>query len=147
MWRELLIAIPLAASNFVIHGFGQYTQLPWFVRTFQQNRSLRFMRVLLTLLRFLSVLLTLHFLEVAVWAEFYFLQHCFPDRETAYYFSLKSYTTLGYGDVVISHPWRLMGGQEALTGVLLIGWSTATIATFLIRFREARERKQSTAEP
>lgn len=67
------------------------------------------MRVLLTLLRFFSVLLTLHFLEVAVWAEFYFLQHCFPDRETAYFFSLKSYTTLGYGDVVISHPWRLMG--------------------------------------
>jgi hypothetical protein len=66
------------------------------------------------------------------------LLHCFPDRETAYYFSLTSYTTVGFGDVVISHPWRLMGGLEAINGVLMFGWSTASLVAFVFRLRETR---------
>jgi voltage-gated potassium channel len=95
------------------------------------------------ILRLFLVLPTLHFLEAAVWAEFYLMQHSFADRETAYYFSLKSYTTVGYGDVVISHPWRLMGTLEAIGGVLLFGWSTAILVGFITRFREAREANQT----
>jgi hypothetical protein len=62
----------------------------------------------------------LHALEVVVWAHFYMWQNCFTSRETAYYYSLMSYTTVGYGDVVIASPWRLMGGMEAMAGVLVV---------------------------
>ena len=35
-----------------------------------------------------------------------------------------TYTTTGYGDIVLPEAWRLIGGVEALTGILMCGWST-----------------------
>ena len=137
MWFELLVAFLLIVASFVIHALGTFSLARWILPTVQNIHSLAFGGALWLMLRFFLALVTLHLLEAAVWAEFYFL-HCFPDRETAYYFSLQSYTTLGYGDVVISHPWRLMGTLEAISGVLLFGWSTAMLVDFLSRLREVR---------
>jgi hypothetical protein len=50
-----------------------------------------------------------------------------PDLESAAYFSLTSYTTVGYGDVVLPEPWRLLGPLEAAVGVLMLGWSTGIL--------------------
>ena len=47
-----------------------------------------------------------------------------PDMATAVYFSAVTYTTTGYGDVVLPPGRRLDGGVEALTGILMCGWST-----------------------
>lgn len=145
MWRELLVALFLMASNVVIHSLGTYVLLRWLHNPRSLGAVGAVRPALRMILRLFLVLPTLHFLEAAVWAEFYLMQHCFPDRETAYYFSLKSYTTVGYGDVVISHPWRLMGTLEAIGGVLLFGWSTAILVGFLTRFREGRERESALA--
>jgi hypothetical protein len=50
-----------------------------------------------------------------------------PNFETSLYFSLKSYTTVGYGDVLLPTSWRLLGPIEAAVGVLMLGWSTSII--------------------
>lgn len=142
MWRELLVALSLTVCCFLIHGIGVYAQLPSTLGLVQKIGSLGFVglaRSLGMIIRFLVTLLILHSLEIAIWAQFYILQHSFHDRETAYYFSLMSYTTVGYGDVVISHPWRLMGGLEAMTGVMMFGLSTSSLVALLTRFREVRE--------
>ena len=60
-----------------------------------------------------GALLLLHLAEAVVWALFYVLVGALPDLETAVYFSLTSYTTVGYGDVVLPEPWRLLGPIEA----------------------------------
>jgi len=51
-----------------------------------------------------------------------------------------TYTTLGYGDVVLPRPWRLAGVLESLTGVLLLGWSAAAFFTVVSRFFGVRIR-------
>jgi voltage-gated potassium channel len=145
MWLELLVALLLMVSNVVIQALGTFALIQWGLRSLQHTRSLGVAGGLGNVIRFFIVLPILHFFEAAVWAEFYLIQHCFSDRETAYYFSLKSYTTVGYGDIVILPPWRLMGSLEAMTGVLLFGWSTAILVGFVSRFREVRERNQATA--
>ena len=43
------------------------------------------------------------------------------------YFSLVTYTTIGFGDVVVGPGWRVLAGIEGLTGILLVGWSTAFV--------------------
>ena len=48
-----------------------------------------------------------------------------PNLETALYFSTVTYTTLGYGDVVLTPPWRVLASLEAANGILLFGWTTA----------------------
>jgi hypothetical protein len=48
-----------------------------------------------------------------------------PDMQTSFYFSIVTYTTTGYGDLVLPTGWRVVGGIEALTGILMCGLSTA----------------------
>jgi hypothetical protein len=147
MWLELLVAFLLIVASFVIHGLGTFSLSRWILPTMQNIHSLAFWAALWLMLRFFIALVILHLLEGAVWAEFYLMQHCFPDSETAYYFSLQSYTTLGCGDVMISHSWRLMGTLEAISGVLLFGWSTAMLVSLLSRLREVRREPRVEDHP
>jgi hypothetical protein len=62
----------------------------------------------------------------------------FADFGTAYYHSAVNYTTLGYGDMVMSASWRLLGPLEAANGMLLFGVTTAMIFTIMLRLVEAR---------
>src|SRR5215469_853780 len=56
----------------------------------------------------------------------------------AYYHSTVNYTTLGYGDVIMSPKWRLLGPLEAANGILMFGVSTAMIFTLILRLTQAR---------
>jgi hypothetical protein len=85
------------------------------------------------LIRLVSGLLLLHFVEMSLWAAVFALAGILPDFETALYFSLKSYSTVGYGDVVAPPSWRLLGPLEATVGVLMLGWSTGFIVAALQR--------------
>ena len=66
----------------------------------------------------------LHLLEISSWAVVYVWDEAMPDLASALYFSAVTYTTTGYGDLVLSKEWRLVGAIEALTGILMCGWST-----------------------
>jgi voltage-gated potassium channel len=72
-------------------------------------------------------LLLMHLLQILVWGIFYHQFELLPDLETAIYFSATSYSTLGYGDVLLSTHWRILGAAEAVTGVLMFGWSTGAL--------------------
>jgi hypothetical protein len=78
-----------------------------------------------------GILLLFHLAEAIVWACFYLAIGTLPDFEAAAYFSLTSYTTVGYGDVVLPEPWRLLGPLEATVGVLMLGWSTGVLVAVI----------------
>ena len=141
MWRELLAAIALAASNVAVHTVGTYLLLRRLIRLARKPTTAAFTRAAWTITCLIAALMILHVIEVVIWAHFYISQNCFPSRETAYYYSLMSYTTVGYGDVVIASPWRLMGGMEAMAGVLLFGWSTACLVAFVYFVQNALMKK------
>jgi hypothetical protein len=74
------------------------------------------------------VLMMLHVVEVVLWASAYRLLpgNDLDSFEKAAYFSMVTFTTLGYGDITLAdHQWRLLSGIEALNGILLVGWTTA----------------------
>jgi voltage-gated potassium channel Kch len=64
-----------------------------------------------------------------------------PDFETSLYFSLKSYTTVGYGDILPPESWRLVGPIEAAVGVLMLGWSTSIIVAAVGRIYNSQTRE------
>ncbi len=70
------------------------------------------------------LILLLHLIEIALWAFLYLWRQAMPDVQSALYFSAVTYTTTGYGDLVLPLDWRLVGAIEALTGILMCGWST-----------------------
>ena len=69
-------------------------------------------------------LILLHLAEISIWGLFYLWRGCLPNVEAAFYFSGVTYTTLGYGDVVLVKPWRMLAPIEGLVGVIMCGLST-----------------------
>ena len=78
-------------------------------------------------------------MEAAIWAGAYVAVGAIPDWEPALYFSIVTYTTLGYGDVTLDPSWRLMASFEAANGTIMFGWSTALIISFVQRVRDGRK--------
>jgi hypothetical protein len=75
-------------------------------------------------------------IEVWLWALLYLYNPqitTLPDLETAFYFSMVTYTTLGYGDVVLTGQWRSLATIQAANGVIIFGWTTALIFVFIQR--------------
>jgi voltage-gated potassium channel Kch len=76
------------------------------------------------------VLTLLHVIEIHLWALAYLVAIPGVQMDTyekVAYFSFVTFTTLGYGDIVLQGPERLLTGVEALNGMLLIGWSVALL--------------------
>ena len=122
MLSKLLAAWGLMALCVAIHAGGVTSALRW------QGRHLvpseRLWRWTLRLIVVAAFMIFLHLLEITVWAFFYFWKGAITDLQDAFYFSAVTYTTTGYGDLLLPDEWRLVGGIEALTGILMCGWST-----------------------
>ena len=79
-------------------------------------------------------LLSLNFIEAIIWGFTYYILPGITEFETlekAIYFSLVTFTTLGYGEITISSTNRILSGFEAMNGVLLLGWTTAMMFSVL----------------
>jgi hypothetical protein len=87
----------------------------------------------LATLMLILILLAGHMAQMAVWAMAFVATGEFREFAVAFYHSAVNYTTLGYGDIVMSPRWRLLGPQEAASGTLAFGWSTAVIVTVVVR--------------
>jgi hypothetical protein len=86
----------------------------------------------------ISVELLAHLTEIAIWALLFLVCREFSDFGTAYYHSAVNYTTLGYGDLIMTPSWRMLGPLEAANGMLMFGVSTAIIFTIMQRLIQAR---------
>jgi len=82
--------------------------------------------------------LAAHLIEMAFWAVLFVICGEFSDFVTAYYHSAVNYTSLGYGDIIMSPAWRLLAPIETADGMLLFGVSTAMIFALIQRLVEAR---------
>lgn len=83
-----------------------------------------------------SGLLVIHMIETTLWATIYYLAvggKKFVNFEEAVYFSTVTFTTLGYGDIVIDGRWRMLSACQAMTGLLVFGWSTALLFSVVER--------------
>src|SRR3954470_1287735 len=134
MIRQSLFALALASLTVVLHAVGTANGVIPAAGVWSWSREpQKLLRPMWTLIRVVSMLLVLHLMEMAVWAAAFDLAGLFPDFETCLYYSLKSYTTVGYGDVLPHISWRLIGPIEAAVGVLMLGWSTSIIVATVQR--------------
>ena len=122
MFSPFLSACVLAFLTVATHATGIGVLLRRLLRSDHLPTSLS--RITRLLLRIIWWLVLLHVAEISTWALFYLWRGCLPDAETAFYFSGVTYTTMGYGDVVLAKPWRLLAPVEGLMGVLMCGLST-----------------------
>ena len=123
MLSKLLIAFFLMALCVTIHAMGLTGAFRWMHARLVRGTG-QFWYAPWMLVRIASWTVLLHLIEILVWALFYAWRGAMPDFTTSAYFSAVTYTTTGYGDLVLPPEWRLVGGVEALTGILMCGLST-----------------------
>jgi Ion channel len=102
-----------------------------------RERLFRRLRIMPQLLLFAGAvgIVVIHALEIWFYALLYVYLHAFSQLEQALYFSIVTYSTLGYGDLLMPHEWRILGATEAPVGVIMLGWSTAFLISLLSQIR------------
>jgi hypothetical protein len=92
-----------------------------FALEIRQLLNVRLAGASLLLLAIMLGLLIGNLLQIALWATLFHYHGEFESFRVAFYHSVVNFTTLGYGDLVMSEGNRLLGALEALNGVLMIG--------------------------
>ena len=133
--RLVLLAIALVGTCVIVQGLGTLLLIHWLARVRRILESPSPYRRVALLVRLFVGIVLLHLIQVGLWAVAFWRTEL-PNAETALYFSLATYTTIGFGDVVVGPGWRVLAGIEGLTGILLIGWSTAFAFTVVNRMYE-----------
>lgn len=135
----LLVALITTLTTIVIHGFALVAVLHTVHREYLLGRAgVRFWRDVAIIAIVTQLALVAHMVEIAIWAAVLSLCGEFTRFTAAFYESAMNYTSLGYGDVVMSASWKLLGPLEAANGLLLFGVSTALIFAVIQRLVQSR---------
>ena len=122
---EVFWGLVLLACCVIIHAAGLAFMLRQ-IRPTDDTHRIGAVRAAVLLVKIACTLVCLHLLEITLWAGFYRWRDCFTNMQTALYFSGTTYTTIGFGDIVLPPTWWLLAPIEGLTGILMCGLSTGT---------------------
>ena len=114
MILKLLTAGAVMAACVAIHAGGISGAVRWLQTLPSMPR--RFWPWTWLFIRIAAWIILLHLVEIVVWGFFYAWQDAMPDLQSSIYFSAVTYTTTGYGDLLLPQEFRLAGGVQALTG-------------------------------
>ena len=134
MLMPLLIGSPALLVNMLIQIAAIVAIIGYLLRLVDSGRLLPTIGTDIKLMS--TVLLALfagHVLQFVVWASLFLYLGKFSNFDSAFYHSVVNFTSLGYGDIVMSEKWRLLGGLEAANGILMFGLTTSTFMTVMIR--------------
>ena len=140
MFTELILAFGMVAVCVIIHVAGLMMLAEQLTKWVRPRSGDSIVRDIGSLIVVFGVIVVLHLMETGVWAVFYQSWQLFPNFETSLYFSLTTYTAIGFGDVVLPDKWRLLGGVEGISGLLLCGLSTAFLFLIVATFQQNRHK-------
>jgi hypothetical protein len=145
MWLHLIIGISALIVNVIIQMLTVLLvvrNVAWVTARFEARESYL---IGYSVLGAVAVFLfTGHLAQIGIWAAIFTACGEFQEYSRAFYFSAVNFTTLGYGDIVMSARWRLLGALEAGTGVLMFGISTSVffaLITTIYQHHLERARK------
>lgn len=143
MLTAIFTGLIIITINVIVQAFSTVYFFRIFIPQYkrQMDRTQSIYPTLWMLVYLVLFLTLLHASQCTLWAIAYYFNPYITDLssfEQAIYFSLITFTTIGYGDVTINSEWRILAGLEAVNGIMLIGWSTAMIFSFLqILYRQS----------
>ena len=133
MWTNLLIGCILLIFSIFVHA----TATRFAMRIAAKKAASRHLKInskeiwtsLIVLIMFAA-----SFIEALAWAFTYILLGAIHSLEEALYFSIVTFTTLGYGDITLNESYRLLASIEAADGIIIFGWSTAITMAVVQKF-------------
>src|SRR5438552_2599881 len=148
MCLSLLVGTGVLLGSLLSYGMATALIVHLVVRLIRTGYTgLRFWKNVAVMMIVSLVTAAAHLTQIALWAVA--LQMCgeISTFEKAFYYSAENYTALGYGDIVLSERWRLLGPLEAINGLLLFGLSTAVMFAVMSRLITNHLRVQLKSPP
>jgi voltage-gated potassium channel len=143
-YTSLLIGSVMIFLTVAIHAVGATL---WLRHVAKWHASRHFDTGPMTLFHAVSrtsgMLLLLHFIEMVMWAVLFL---SLPEKgglknfSEALYFSIITFTTLGYGDITLSEQWNLLSGAEAMVGITVFGLTTAMLFAVIQRVWQLKRK-------
>jgi hypothetical protein len=128
VWAPLAVGVGALAATIVLHGLAISTSVTLVRRIGALRRTGAGFWTNLTIVALVILLAGVaHLLEISVWAVLFMICGEFATFTAACYHSAVNYTTLGYGDVIMTPRWRMLGPLEAANGMLMFGVTTALV--------------------
>ena len=129
MLLNLLVGLPVILLCLLLQSLISMGSLRFYLARLDRGRA--FMNVSLPLFGVIVILMLGNFLQLTLWELLLWLLGEFDSLNVAIYHSAVNFATLGYGDMVMSAQWRLLGPLEAMNGALMIGLSGACMLAVL----------------
>jgi len=126
MFVKILIGCSMIVATSLVHTFVTYVVF-YIIHKQLYGKSL--LRKILNINYIVLITTLAAFLEAVIWSVTYMSIGAFRAFEEALYFSFVTFTTVGYGDIVLRDNYRLLTSLEAANGVIMFGWSTAIVIT------------------
>jgi hypothetical protein len=147
MLMLLIVATVLLFSSLLVYGTAMHLIVLVVVVLIRSgSRELGFWKSTAVMAVVTAIMAAAHLTQIAMWAAAFLLCGQVSSFETALYLSAQSYTALGYGDVLLSERWRLLGPLEAVNGLLFFGLSTAVLFAIMSRLIADRLRTETASQ-
>jgi hypothetical protein len=146
MLLNLLTGLPVMLLCLILQAIFVSANLRYYARfkLDHEDRESQWLEIFL-LSTVMLLMLVSNMAQMVIWAVLFLLLGEFGDFATALYHSAVNFVTLGYGDIVMSARWRLLGPLEAVNGILMFGVSTAVMTAAVldvVKHRTARLRQR-----
>ena len=146
MLLNLLTGLPVMLLCLILQAIFVSANLRYYARfnLVHEDRESQWLEIFL-LSTVMLLMLVSNMAQMVIWAVLFLLLGEFGDFATALYHSAVNFVTLGYGDIVMSARWRLLGPLEAVNGILMFGVSTAVMTAAVldvVKQRTARLRRR-----
>jgi hypothetical protein len=137
--RPLLVGLATIVVTLPIHASSVGTILLFFRREKGLGiAGTHLFKNIFVLSAVVLMALVSHLSQIAAWAQVFMFCGQFARFSTAFYHSAMNYTTLGYGDIVMSDRWRLLGPLEAADGMLMFGVTIAVVFGVITQLLQMR---------
>lgn len=131
--RQAAAATVLVTLSLAIQCVGMAALIDWGLNHLTHyTQRLGLVRSAAFMVRSTTIMIGLHLFQILMWAAFYRWK-CFTSWGSAFYFSTTSYSTVGYGDIVLAQPWKNIGPIEAVTGTMMCGLSVSLLFAIVTR--------------
>lgn len=132
MLLNLAVGLPVMLLCLTIQTSATFWSVLYYLRISNKPSSRKgFIAGIRPLLNVMLIMMLGNFVQITIWGITFMLLGEFTNIYEAVYHSGVNFTSLGYGDFVMSDQWKLLGPLEAANGILMFGITGAALMAIL----------------
>lgn len=126
MWVNIFIACILILFTVFVHALATRIAMKFAKKRLAIDIRHEYLKPII-ITQMVLMMFFASIIEATIWASSYVWLGAISSMEKALYFSIVTFTTLGYGDISLEDQWQLLSSFEASIGIIIFGWTTAIV--------------------